>query len=184
MSSKVVRAFSFSDTPSKIKKTFSSVFRSPFQTSQSQQSLNEQKSVKLASMVSLQLTPTILDSKRSKLMRQECQSSQVSIRNHKYGGGPITSSMLSLNTCGIMHENLEQLQEERENSSGISFGKKVSTSSLESTNSSRMNDTCMQNGQQDDSSCVVNMKPPRHNIANDVTNLFQTSSGGFKRQFS
>ena len=58
------RAFSFQDTPNKIKKTISSVFRSPFQSSYSQQSLNEQKASKLTSLASLQLTPTLIETKR------------------------------------------------------------------------------------------------------------------------
>lgn len=61
---RVSRAFSFQDTPNKIKKTISSVFRSPFQSSYSQQSLNEQKASKLTSLASLQLTPTLIETKR------------------------------------------------------------------------------------------------------------------------
>jgi hypothetical protein len=60
---RVSRAFSFSqDTPNKIKKTISSVFRSPFQGYS--QSLNDQKSSKLSSLASLQLTPTILEKRK------------------------------------------------------------------------------------------------------------------------
>lgn len=66
------RAFSFSqDTPNKIKKTISSVFRSPFQSSYSQQSLNDQKASKLTSLASLQLTPTLLESKRKFITLQK-----------------------------------------------------------------------------------------------------------------
>ena len=54
------RAFSFSqDTPNKIKKTISSVFRSPFQGYS--HSLHDQKASKLSSLASLQLTPTLLE---------------------------------------------------------------------------------------------------------------------------
>ena len=57
---RVSRAFSFNqDTPNKIKKTISSVFRSPFQGVS--QSLHDQKSSKLSSLASLQLTPTLLE---------------------------------------------------------------------------------------------------------------------------
>lgn len=69
---RVSRAFSFSqDTPNKIKKTISSVFRSPFQNSYSQQSLNEQKASKLTSLASLQLTPTLLETKRKFITLQK-----------------------------------------------------------------------------------------------------------------
>lgn len=69
---RVSRAFSFSqDTPNKIKKTISSVFRSPFQSSYSQQSLNEQKASKLTSLASLQLTPTLMETKRKFITLQK-----------------------------------------------------------------------------------------------------------------
>lgn len=67
---RVSRAFSFQDTPNKIKKTISSVFRSPFQ-SYSQQSLNEQKASKLTSLASLQLTPTLMETKRKFITLQK-----------------------------------------------------------------------------------------------------------------
>ncbi len=63
---RVSRAFSFSqDTPNKIKKTISSVFRSPFQSGylHTSHSLHEQKSSKLSSLASLQLTPTLLETR-------------------------------------------------------------------------------------------------------------------------
>jgi hypothetical protein len=69
---RVSRAFSFSqDTPNKIKKTISSVFRSPFQSSFSQQSLNDQKASKLTSLASLQLTPTLMETKRKFITLQK-----------------------------------------------------------------------------------------------------------------
>ena len=69
---RVSRAFLFSqDTPNKIKKTISSVFRSPFQSSYSQQSLNEQKLSKLTSLASLQLTPTLKETKRKFITLQK-----------------------------------------------------------------------------------------------------------------
>lgn len=76
---RVSRAFSFSqDTPNKIKKTISSVFRSPFQSSYSQQSLNEQKASKLTSLASLQLTPTLMETKRKFITLQKSSLPLVS----------------------------------------------------------------------------------------------------------
>lgn len=76
---RVSRAFSFSqDTPNKIKKTISSVFRSPFQSSYSQQSLNEQKASKLTSLASLQLTPTLMETKRKFITLQKSSLPHVS----------------------------------------------------------------------------------------------------------
>ncbi len=47
------------------------MFRSPFQNSYSQQSLNEQKASKLTSLASLQLTPTLLETKRKFITLQK-----------------------------------------------------------------------------------------------------------------
>ncbi len=47
------------------------MFRSPFQTSYSQQSLNEQKASKLTSLASLQLTPTLMETKRKFITLQK-----------------------------------------------------------------------------------------------------------------
>ena len=69
---RVSRAFSFSqDTPNKIKKTISSVFRSPFHSSHSQHSLHDQRASKLTSLASLQLTPTLLETKRKFITLQK-----------------------------------------------------------------------------------------------------------------
>jgi hypothetical protein len=103
---RVSRAFSFSqDTPNKIKKTISSVFRSPFQSSYSQQSLNEQKASKLTSLASLQLTPTLMETKRRFITLQKSRdtllhpffSKQQTLSNINT---QTTSSLLSLDNCG------------------------------------------------------------------------------------
>lgn len=99
------RAFSFSqDTPNKIKKTISSVFRSPFQSSYSQQSLNEQKASKLASLASLQLTPTLQESKRKFVTMQKSRDAimthtQLFRQQTCSNITQTTSSLLSLDTC-------------------------------------------------------------------------------------
>jgi len=101
---RVSRAFSFSqDTPNKIKKTISSVFRSPFQ-SYSQQSLNDQKASKLTSLASLQLTPTLMETKRRFTTLQKSRDNffkqQTNINTQT------TSSLLSLDNCGVYDELL------------------------------------------------------------------------------
>ena len=99
------RAFSFSqDTPNKIKKTISSVFRSPFQSSYSQQSLNEQKASKLASLASLQLTPTLQETKRKFITLQKSREAVMThtqlFRQQTCSNiTQTTSSLLSLDTC-------------------------------------------------------------------------------------
>ncbi|CAF0879713.1 unnamed protein product [Brachionus calyciflorus] len=103
---RVSRAFSFSqDTPNKIKKTISSVFRSPFQSSYSQQSLNEQKASKLASLASLQLTPTLQETKRKFITMQKSREAVMThtqlFRQQTCSNitTQTTSSLLSLDTC-------------------------------------------------------------------------------------
>ena len=61
---RVSRAFSFSQDNNKFKKTISSVFRSPFQSSYLQQSLDKQKASKLTSLTSLHFAPNHLETKR------------------------------------------------------------------------------------------------------------------------
>ena len=99
---RVSRAFSFSqDTPNKIKKTISSVFRSPFQSSYSQQSLNEQKASKLTSLASLQLTPTLLETKRKFITLQKSTLPLISPPSSKQNQpkrGSHTISLLSTRT--------------------------------------------------------------------------------------
>ena len=108
---RVSRAFSFSqDTPNKIKKTISSVFRSPFQNSYSQQSLNDQKASKLTSLASLQLTPTLMETKRRFISLQKSReglfhpffAKQQTVSNLTMQA---SSSLLSLENCGTLDEN-------------------------------------------------------------------------------
>jgi hypothetical protein len=180
---RVSRAFSFSqDTPNKIKKTISSVFRSPFQTSYSQQSLNEQKSSKLASLASLQLTPTLVETKRKFITLQksrelQSQTSQLFNRQQTYTNitTQTTSSLLSLDTCGmLMNENM--LQQMAHASHKIIS----SSSSLESTNSNKLMANESHLNQGDESG--LNSSNKRQQIPSDVTNIFQSNS--FKRQFN
>jgi hypothetical protein len=103
---RVSRAFSFNDTPNKIKKTLSSVFRSPFQSSYSQQSLNEQKASRLTSLASLQLTPTLLENKR-KFCNLTFQKSRDTLVHPFFKSNiniQTTSSLLSLD-CVTSEEN-------------------------------------------------------------------------------
>ena len=177
------RAFSFSqDTPNKIKKTISSVFRSPFQTSYSQQSLNEQKSSKLTSLASLQLTPTLVENKRKFITLQnkprdlQTQTSQLFTRHHTQTSiTQTTSSLLSLDTCGmLMNENFPNLAAQNKLAN--------SNSSLESTNSNKLGG-CGGGVELNESELT---KPQRRPVLMqhlpDVTNVFQTNS--FKRQLS
>jgi hypothetical protein len=105
---RVSRAFSFSqDTPNKIKKTISSVFRSPFQSSYSQQSLNEQKASKLTSLASLQLTPTLMETKRKFITLQKSRDTLAHpfFRNQTLSNIQTTSSLLSLDCGSTAEEN-------------------------------------------------------------------------------
>ena len=171
---RVSRAFSFSqDTPNKIKKTISSVFRSPFQTSYSQQSLNEQKSSKLASLASLQLTPTLVETKRKFITLQKTrdlsgQTSQIFMRQQNINT-QTTSSLLSLDTYGgLNNENMLQRHNKIISSS----------SSLESTNSNKLAEHQLEENNGD-------LLPPPRRLQNlpDVTNVLHQSNS-FKRQFN
>jgi hypothetical protein len=79
------------------------VFRSPFQ-SYSQQSLNDQKASKLTSLASLQLTPTLMETKRRFTTLQKSRDNffkqQTNINTQT------TSSLLSLDNCGVYDELL------------------------------------------------------------------------------
>ncbi len=188
------RAFSFSqDTPNKIKKTISSVFRSPFQTSYSQQSLNEQKSSKLTSLASLQLTPTLVETKRKlstlsqKSRELHTQPSQLFMRNsgnhhnnHHHSGSitQTTSSLLSLDTCGLMMNNMHEnnMNNLMHHVADKTIG---SSSSLDSTNShNKLAEALLDEKQQLSS----HRKPPLMQHLPDVTNIVHSSS--FKRQLS
>jgi hypothetical protein len=187
----VSRAFSFSqDTPNKIKKTISSVFRSPFQTSYSQQSLNEQKSSKLASLASLQLTPTLVETKRKlsslsqKSRELHTQSSQLFMRNshhHSHHHHPesitqTTSSLLSLDTCGLMMSNMQE-NNLMHHAADKTIG---SSSSLDSTNSHNKLAEALLDGEHQQPSS--HRKPPLMQHLPDVTNIVHSNS--FKRQLS
>lgn len=157
---RVSRAFSFSqDTPNKIKKTISSVFRSPFQSSYSQQSLNEQKASKLTSLASLQLTPTLMETKRKFITLQKSRDTLAHpfFRNQTLSNIQTTSSLLSLDCGSTAEENY------------------VAPSNMGP--SAKMN-SCLSleqatNKNEDDGS--------RKQMP-DITNMFQTNS--LKRQFT
>ena len=167
---RVSRAFSFSqDTPNKIKKTISSVFRSPFQSSYSQQSLNEQKASKLTSLASLQLTPTLMETKRKFITLQKSRDTigHPFFRNQTLSNIQTlqtTSSMLSLDCASTVEENYAA-------ASHIGVSAKLNSCiSLEHTLS-----------RTEEESDTEKNHGPRKQMP-DITNIFQTNS--LKRQFT
>jgi hypothetical protein len=188
------------------------VFRSPFQTSHSQQSLNEQKSSKLASLASLQLTPTLGETTKRKIINAlqkprelTAQSSQMFTRSsssHHHpschpghqsvassataGSGSLaahqtTSSLLSLDTCGLMMTgSVGVINEDNRAVHG-------SSSSLDSTNShtkTTVNNelSCYAGGEEPLHQPGPRVNKPLMQHLPDVTNILQSNS--FKRQLS
>ncbi len=173
---RVSRAFSFSqDTPNKIKKTISSVFRSPFQSSYSQQSLNEQKASKLTSLASLQLTPTLMETKRRFITLQKSRdtllhpffSKQQTLSNINT---QTTSSLLSLDNCMTTLDVENNLR-----------SNKIPTLLERTLSSNKIDDEYSElNANSNNSS--DNSANKQRGINNDITNLFPSNS--VKRQFT
>ena len=132
---RVSRAFSFQDTPNKIKKTISSVFRSPFQSSYSQQSLNEQKASKLTSLASLQLTPTLIETKRKFI---NIQKSAMPLISPPKSGGQAQSQKRSNHPMHLLStRTLRNLRSTTTSTiNGIAAAMSTSMSSASSSSSS------------------------------------------------
>jgi hypothetical protein len=173
---RVSRAFSFSqDTPNKIKKTISSVFRSPFQSSYSQQSLNEQKASKLTSLASLQLTPTLMETKRRFITLQKSRdtllhpffSKQQTLSNINT---QTTSSLLSLDNCMTTLDVENNLR-----------SNKIPTLLERTLSSNKFDDEYGELNPNSDN-LGGNSSSKQRGINNDITNLFPSNS--VKRQFT
>lgn len=170
---RVSRAFSFSqDTPNKIKKTISSVFRSPFQTSYTQQSLNEQKASKLTSLASLQLTPTLMETKRKFITLQKTRDNQL-FRQHTCSAittQTTSSSLLSLDSTNHHLHHHRHLN----NATASLLDENYSNLSCSSSTNGSTRTLSEQNGETTNRNLVGSFP--------DITNIFQ--SNAHKRQLT